>query len=67
MSKSPIRSTRRYATELESNQRTVRRILHKNLRLNPYKMAIVQELNTGDYVQKVDFTENMLDIFKDTK
>jgi len=65
MLSSPSCSARRHATELRFNDQTVRRILHKDLRLHPYKMAIVQELNVRDYAQKAAFTENMIAIFED--
>jgi len=42
MSRSPSRSARRHATKLGFNDRTVRRILHGDLGLRPYRMTIVQ-------------------------
>ena len=41
---SPRGSARKHAAALEISDRTVRRILHEELRFHPYKMAVVQQL-----------------------
>lgn len=62
--RSPGRSSRRHSTELRLSNRTVRRILHTDLKFHPYKMAIVQQLNPGDYVQRLHFSREMEAIFE---
>ena len=46
--RSPRRSLRKHATALEISDRTVRRILHEELRFYPHKMAVVQQLTERD-------------------
>jgi hypothetical protein len=46
--RSPRRSARRYSVALEISDRSVRRILHKDLNFFPYKMVEVQELSDFD-------------------
>lgn len=45
---SPRRSARKHATALRLSNRSVRRILHRDLHMHPYKIAIVQELRERD-------------------
>jgi hypothetical protein len=42
---SPRRSARKYADSLRLSDRSVRRILHRDLRTNLYKIVIVQGLS----------------------
>ena len=63
--RSPGRSAWKHASELRLSDRTVRRILHVDLGLHPYKIMLVQELNAGDYAQRLAFTRNMLQIFEE--
>ena len=42
--------------------RSVRRILHNDLHYHPYKIQIVQALNTRDYGARVRFCQEMLDL-----
>lgn len=49
--RSPTRSARKHAAALRLSDRSVRRILHMDLRFHPYKLAIVQQLQPGDYAQ----------------
>lgn len=65
VTRSPHRSARRQATALRLSDRSVRRILHLDLRFHPYKLMIVQKLNEGDYVQRREFAERMLEILDD--
>ena len=60
--RSPRRSAVRHATTLGITSRSVRRILHKDLHYQPYKMQIVQALNTRDYGARVRFYQEMLDL-----
>ena len=41
---------------------SVRRILHNGLHYHPYKIQIVQALNTRDYGARVRFCQEMLDL-----
>ena len=43
------RSARKHAAALGISDRTVRRILHADLRMHPYKMMVAQELNVTDW------------------
>ncbi|PSN38559.1 hypothetical protein C0J52_14825 [Blattella germanica] len=56
---SPTRSARKYAAALRLSDRSVRRILHMDLRFHPYKLAIVQQLQPGDYAQGMNFARQM--------
>ena len=47
--KSPKRSARKHSVALGISDRTVRRILHEDLQFHPYKLAVVQKLNTRDF------------------
>ncbi|GFS35834.1 DUF4817 domain-containing protein, partial [Nephila pilipes] len=46
--KSPKRSACTHAVALQLSDRTVRRILHENLKFHPYKLVVVQKLNPAD-------------------
>ena len=48
--KSPRRSARKHAAALRLSDRSVRRILHRDLRMHPYKIAIAQKLK-GSYFE----------------
>ena len=48
--KSPKRSTRKHATAMSISNRSLRRILHAELKLHPYKMMFAQELSERDHV-----------------
>jgi len=60
--RSPRRSAVRHATTLGITPRSVRRILHNDLHYHPYKIQIVQALNTRDYGARVLFCQEMLDL-----
>lgn len=60
MLRSPRRSAIRHATRLRISDRSVRRILHQDLRYHPYKIQVVQSLHPGDYQQRLRFCEVML-------
>ena len=47
--RSPMRSASKHALALGMSDRTVRRILHRDLNFHPYKVAVVQELKSQDY------------------
>jgi hypothetical protein len=49
---SPKRSARKHASALRISDRTVRRILHQDLKFHPYKLAVVQKLNPRDFVSR---------------
>lgn len=51
---SPSRSARKHAAALGISSRTVRRILHSDLQLHPYKLSVVQELSPEDWVKRTD-------------
>lgn len=42
---SPQRSARKHAAALQLSDRSVRRILHEELKMHPYKIVITQELS----------------------
>jgi len=46
---------------------TVRRILHEDLGIHPYKMMIVQTLHEGDYQQHSAFAELLLEIIEENE
>ena len=43
----------------------MRRILHNDLHYHPYKIQIVQALNTHDYGARVRFCQEMLDLINE--
>jgi len=60
--RSPHRSAVRHATTLGITPRSVQRILHNDLHYHPYKIQIVQALNTRDYGTRVRFCQETLDL-----
>lgn len=60
--RSPRRSARRHSIALGISNRTVRRILHRDLHFHPYKIQIVQALKETDYVSRQRFCEEFLDL-----
>jgi hypothetical protein len=46
---SPTRSARKHTSALRISERTVKRILHTDLHLHPYKIMIGQELSPADW------------------
>ena len=63
--RSPRRSARRPAIELGLSRELVRSILETDLRFNPCKMQVVQQLNVRDDAQRVDFAVRMQVILKE--
>ena len=49
---SPKRSARKHAMALGISSRSLRRILHADLKLRPYKMMLAQELSERDHVNR---------------
>ena len=52
MLRSPKRSARKHAVALGVLARSIRRILHDDLHLHPYKMVVTQQLIERDYVNR---------------
>ena len=63
--RSPKRSARRQALALPMSDRSLRRILHKDLKFHPYKIMIVQKLLQGDFAQRRQFCESILEILNE--
>ena len=63
--KSPRRSVRRHSAAIGLSDRSVRRILHKDLNFHPYKIAIVQELNDRDMANRRISSEQRLEFLND--
>lgn len=59
LTRSPSRSARKHAQELNMNRESVRRILRKDLKFHPYKIQVVQELKVTDYNKRVNFASRM--------
>jgi [histone H3]-lysine36 N-dimethyltransferase SETMAR len=57
---SPQRSARKHAVALGISDRSVRRILHLDLKFHPYKMMIVQELSEKDWETRKRCSEVLL-------
>ncbi|GBO00070.1 hypothetical protein AVEN_246997-1 [Araneus ventricosus] len=49
VTQSPRRSARKQASALGLSQRSLRRILHEDLKFHPYKMMLVQEMKECDW------------------
>jgi len=63
--KSPRCSVRRHSTAIGLSDRSVWRILHKDLNFHLYKIAIVQELNDRDMANCRISSEQLLEMLKD--
>ena len=63
--KSPRRSVRRHSAAIGLSNRSVRRILHKDLNFYPYKIAIVQELSDRDKANHRISSEQLLEMLND--
>lgn len=63
---SPQRSARKHASAVGLSARTVRRILHEELKFHPYKLAVVQELNPRDFVARENACAALLGLPEDT-
>jgi len=66
MLRSLRRSTRWQAHALRLNERSVRRILHKDLHYYPYKIQVAQELSERDMVSRLQFCNEFLDLVKNS-
>jgi len=60
--KSPQRSARKHAAALWLSDRSVRRILHRDLRMLPYKIAIAQKLKGSDFENRTKLCCDLLNI-----
>ncbi|XP_039758681.1 uncharacterized protein LOC120632758 [Pararge aegeria] len=60
---SPGRSVRKQAQALRIDRSSVRRIIKRELKFHPYKLAIVQQLKPTDYRQRSEFALDMLSLF----
>jgi len=65
--KSPRRSVRRHSAAIGLSDRSVRRILHKDLNFHPYKIAIVQELSDRDMANRRISSEQLLEMLNDDR
>ena len=63
--RSPARSARRHAAELNISRESVRRNLQRDLRFHPYTITVVQELKARDYVQREDFAVRIQVVFEE--
>ena len=62
---SPRRSVRRHSTAIGLSDRSVRRILHKDLNFQPYKIDTVKELSDRDMANRRISSEQLLKIMND--
>ena len=60
--KSPRRSARRHAAAVRLSDRSVRRILHRDLRMLPYKIAIAQKLKGGYFENRTKLCRDLLNV-----
>ena len=66
-SRSPIKSIRTAARELELLPTTVHKVLHKRLRLYAYKVQMLQRLQPNDKPKRKEFADNMLQRISEDK
>ena len=59
-SRSPVKSIRTTARELELPLTTVHKVLHKRLQWYAYKVQILQRLHPNDKPKRKEFADNML-------
>ena len=57
--RSPMKSIRTAARQLELPRSTVHKVLHKNLRLYTYKVQMLQALQPNDMPRQKEFAVNM--------
>jgi len=60
--KSPRRSARKHAAALRLSDRSVRRILHRDLRMHPYKIAVAQKLKGRDFENRTKLCRDLLNV-----
>ena len=60
--KSPRRSARKHATAIRLSDRSVRRILHRDLQMHPYKIAIAQKLKGSDFENRTKLCRDFLSV-----
>ena len=58
--RSPRRSAWKHAIALQLSERSVRRMLHRDLKIHPYKMVIAQELSDRDFETLVTLCPDLL-------
>ena len=58
--RSPMKSIRTAAKQLELPYSTVHKVLHRNLRLHAYKVQMLQALQPNDMPRQKEFTVNIL-------
>ena len=63
--RSPMKSIRTAARQLELPRSTVHKVLHKNLRLYAYKVQMLQALQPNDMPRRKEFAVNMLQRISD--
>jgi len=59
------RSVRKQVSTLGISDRSVRRILHQDLHLHPYKMVVVQELTQQDWINGVEACQHLIERLPD--
>ncbi|GBP20083.1 hypothetical protein EVAR_13855_1 [Eumeta japonica] len=59
----PDLSIRKRAVALNVHRSSLFRILHKDLKLHPYKIQLVQELKPQDAGQRLEFINRMIERF----
>ena len=60
--KSPRRSAWKHAAALRLSDRSVRRILHRDLRMHPYKIATAQKLKGSDFENRTKLCHDLLNV-----
>jgi hypothetical protein len=63
--KIPRRSVTRHSPAIRISDRSVTRILRKNLNFHPYKIANIQELNDRDMANRTISSEQLLEMLDD--
>ena len=64
--RSPQRSARHHSIALHSTPRTVRPILHEDLKFNPFKIQLVQQLLSRDLNQRSECCRKLLQMIERT-
>ena len=66
-SRSPRQSTRRVSRALGISQPTVWRVLKRRLQLKPYRLQLVQALKNNDYLRRMEFCNQMMQMMEDNE
>lgn len=63
--RSPRRSARKHSLALGISNRSIRRILHRDLKMHPYKMVVAQKLSERDFETRTNLCRDLRELPND--